>query len=205
MKESEDLNQKRTHVKSALMMSKMLSSDDAAVMVTRDEDHFFDRKALAVSGKKVQKVAVAFANADGGEFVIGIADDEDEPTPTERWKGATKVEDFNPHLQAISDIKPAITADYFILEASDRTGLVLLVRIEKSSDVHQTTDGTVYVRKGAQSLPLKEHQRIMELQFAKGAASFEDQVLPGVPTEEVSEGAELQRFLNEYSPKSDAL
>ena len=45
----------------------------------------------------------------------------------------------------------------------------------------------------------------MELQFAKGAASFEDQILPDTPTEEVSEGTELQRFLSEYSPKSDPL
>jgi ATP-dependent DNA helicase RecG len=187
------------------MVRKTLSSDDATVTVTRDEDHFFDRKALSVSGKKVQKIAVAFANADGGEFAIGSADDEDEPTPSERWNGAAKVEDFNAHVQAISEIKPALGAEYSILEAADRAGLVLLVRVEKSSEVHQTADGTVYVRKGAQSLPLKDQQRIMELQFAKGAASFEDQVLPGVPTEEVSEGNELQRFLTEYSPKSDPL
>jgi len=45
----------------------------------------------------------------------------------------------------------------------------------------------------------------LELQFAKGAASFEDQVLPNAPTEEVSDGTELQRFLSEYSPKSDPL
>ncbi len=63
-------------------------------------------------------------------------------------------------------------------DAPDRHGLVLLVRVEKSSDVHQTADGTVYVRKGAQSLAVKDQQRVLELQFAKGAASFEDQVLP---------------------------
>jgi ATP-dependent DNA helicase RecG len=71
--------------------------------------------------------------------------------------------------------------------------------------VHQTADGTVYVRKGAQSLPLKEAQRIAELQFAKGAASFEDQVIASTPTEEVSEACELRRFLAEYAPKSDPL
>jgi len=187
------------------MNRKTLSAADAAVMVTRDEDHFFDRKALLASGKTIQKIAVALANGDGGEFVIGIADDEDEPRPSERWKGAAKVEDFNPHVQAMSEIKPSLAAEYSILDAPDRTGLVLLIRVEKSPEVHQTADGTVYVRKGAQSLPLKDPQRILELQFAKGTASFEDQVLPGVPTEEVSEGAELQKFLSEYSPKSDPL
>jgi ATP-dependent DNA helicase RecG len=187
------------------MNRKTLTSSDAALLETRDEDHFFDRKALLSSGKTVQKIGVAFANADGGEFVVGIADDEDEPTPSKRWQGASKVEDFNAYVQALSEIKPPLPAEYSVLDADSRTGLVLLVRVEKSSEVHQTADGSVYVRKGAQSLPLKDQQRILELQFAKGAASFEDQALPNTATEEISEGAELRRFLLEYSPKSDPL
>jgi ATP-dependent DNA helicase RecG len=187
------------------MIRKTLSTNDAALMVTRDEDHFFDRKALSAGGRTIQKIAVALANSDGGEFAVGIADDEDEPKADERWKGAAKVEDFNAHVQAMSEITPPLAAEYSILDAPGQAGLVLLVRVEKSAEVHQTADGTVYVRKGAQSLPLKDQQRILELQFAKGAASFEDQVLPNAPTEEVSEGTELQRFLSEYSPKSDPL
>ena len=55
--------------------------------------------------------------------MIGIADDEDEPKPNERWNGATKVEDFNPHVQAISEIKPALAAEYSILEAPNKPAL----------------------------------------------------------------------------------
>lgn len=186
------------------MNTKRLSEKDFEVFSTRDEDHFFDRKALGASGRTIQKIAVAFANSDGGEFVVGIADAEEEPVPRNRWHGAAKIEDFNGHLQALSDVKPPLSPEVSILMAPGRDDVVLLVRIEKSSEVHQTSDGTVYVRKGAQSLPIKEPQRIMELQFAKGAASFEDQVIPAVPAEEASEkSAELHRFLSEYSPKSD--
>jgi len=187
------------------MKQKTLDENDVASLLTRDEDHFFDRKSLQASGKTIQKIAVAFANSDGGEFVIGIADVDEEPVADNRWKGATKVEDFNGHLQALSEIKPSAPTEFTIFDAPGRPGLVLLVRAEKSSEVHQTADGTVYVRKGAQSLPLKEHQRILELQFAKGAASFEDQALNEVPTEDVSDAAELRRFLAEYSPKTDPL
>jgi ATP-dependent DNA helicase RecG len=188
------------------MNRKTLTEKDVASLLTRDEDHFFDRKALTASGRTVQKIAVAFSNADGGEFVVGIADEADEPVPENRWNGAGKVEDFNAHIQALNEIKPPLpNAEFSVLEASGRKGLVLLVRVEKSSEVYQTADGTVYIRKGAQSLPVKEHERILELQFAKDAASFEDQILPNTPTEEVSEGIELQKFLSEYSPKSDPL
>lgn len=187
------------------MNRKTLSDADAATLSERDEDHFFDRKALMASGRTVQKVAVAFANADGGEFVVGIADKEEEPIPEKRWNGAARVEDFNGHIQALGEVTPPLPSEISILDAPGRAGLVLLVRVEKSAEVHQTADGTVYVRKGAQSIPLRDHQRIVELQFAKGAASFEDQVLANAPTEEVSEGKELRKFLSEYSPKSDPL
>jgi len=69
------------------MNKKTIDERDAEVLMSRDEDHFFDRKALVSSGMTVQKLAVAFANADGGEFVIGIADDEEEPVIKDRWRG----------------------------------------------------------------------------------------------------------------------
>jgi ATP-dependent DNA helicase RecG len=49
---------------------------------------FFDRKSAAIKGAKLQKVAVAFANADGGEIYVGIADEKEEADPKKRWKGA---------------------------------------------------------------------------------------------------------------------
>jgi ATP-dependent DNA helicase RecG len=91
------------------------------------------------------------------------------------------------------------------LQSTGHLGYVLLVRIEKSSVVHHTADNTVYVRIGAQSLPVKDPQRVMELQFAKGAVSFEDQTLPDLRTEEISDAPELGRFLAAYSPKIDPL
>jgi ATP-dependent DNA helicase RecG len=184
---------------------KTLTEKDIVSLLSRDEDHFFDRKALNSNGRTIQKIAVAFANADGGEFVVGIADEANEPIVDKRWKGAGKVEDFNSHIQALSEISPPLQTEFSILGAPTQSGLVLLVRIEKSSVVHETADGTVYLRRGAQSLPVREQPRILELQYAKGAASFEDQTLPKTPTEEVSEGGELLRFLAEYSPKTDPL
>lgn len=130
------------------MQRKILADSDIEYLLIRDEDHFFDRKSLNASGKTVQKIAVAFANADGGEFVIGIADTEEEVIAENRWNGADKIEDFNSHLQALTEIKPSAPTEFTILEAPGKSGLVLLVRIEKSSEVHQTADGTVYIRKG---------------------------------------------------------
>ncbi|MDQ6699788.1 MAG: ATP-binding protein, partial [Acidobacteriota bacterium] len=89
-----------------MLRTTTLSPNDAALMVMREEDHFFDCKALSASGKTIQKIAVALANSDGGEFAVGIADHDDEPDPGKRWNCGAKVEDFNAHLQAMSEIKP---------------------------------------------------------------------------------------------------
>ncbi|WP_139326353.1 RNA-binding domain-containing protein [Azonexus hydrophilus] len=73
------------------METKTITAADALLLSTRQEDHFFDRKAAAIKGAKLQKIAVAFANADGGEAYVGIADEKDEPDPSKRWAGAPNI------------------------------------------------------------------------------------------------------------------
>lgn len=187
------------------MNTKTIGLNEADDLSKREESHFFDRKSFLVKGAKVQKVAVAFANADGGEFVIGIADEKEEADPSKRWKGASKIEDLNSHLQAVFEVTPSLDLKYEILKCEDKPGYTLRVLIEKSSEVHKTADGTVYQRHGAQSLPIKDPQKITQLSFAKGANSFEDQIVKDVPAEQIAESQELIAFLNDYSPKTDPL
>src|SRR5690606_30960437 len=120
-------------------------------------------------GKKVQKIAVAFANADGGEFIIGIADEKDEPDPAKAWCGADSLEALNGHLQAIFEVQPALDVRYEVLTCEGEHGYGLRVSVEKSSEVHKAGNGTVYQRYGAQSLPVRDPQKITQLAFAKGA------------------------------------
>jgi ATP-dependent DNA helicase RecG len=172
---------------------------------TRDEDHFFDRKAMPLKGAKVQKIAVAFANADGGEFYVGVADTADEPIPEKRWRGAQAIEDYNQVIQALTEIEPTLPYEATFLRAETGHEYVLRVQVEKSSQVHKTADGTVYERKGAQSSPVKDPQRITELSFSKGASSFEDYTVETAVAEDVVETPEIRRFLAEYSPSTDPL
>lgn len=187
------------------MRTRKVTEAEVLTLSSRDESHFFDRKAVGISGKKVQKIAVALANADGGEFLIGVADDKNEPDPNKRWQGTSKLEDFNGLLQALFEVSPALDVNYEVLTCDGRPGCVFRVVIEKTSDVHKISDGTVYQRHGAQSLPIKDPQQITELAFAKGAASFEDQLLREVGAEHIVESEELTAFLSDYSPRTDPL
>lgn len=187
------------------MQTRIVTDEEALSLSERDESHFYDRKAMQVSGKGVQKIVVAFANADGGEVIIGIADNKVEPDPSKRWKGATNIEDLNGHLQNVFEIKPTVDLRYEFLKCEGKAGYVLRINVEKSSEVHQTTDGTVYQRYGAQSLPIKDPQKITDLSFAKGATSFEDYAVSDAPPEQLLESKELGTFLADYSPRTDPL
>ncbi len=186
------------------MKERQISEDDALALCRRPEGHFFDRKAAAISGQKLQKIVVAFANADGGEVVVGIADDKDEPDPTKRWAGYKTIEEFNSHLQAIHQLNPSVDARYEFLKSDARDTFVLHVFLERSADVNRTADGKVYQRTGAQSLPLTADQ-IAELGFAKGARSYENMKLPDLSPEQIADAAELKCFLADYSPSTDPL
>ncbi len=187
------------------MMTREVSADEVLALCARNESHFFDKKLAAVSGKGIQKIAVAFANADGGEFLIGVADDDDEPELEKRWQGVANIEALNSHLQALFAVEPALDVRYEFLKQAEVRGYVLRVSVEKSSEVHKTSDQTVYQRYGAQSLPIKDPQKIAQLSFAKGSTTYEDQLLREVLPEQVVESQELASFLSEYSPKTDPL
>ncbi len=187
------------------MQTKTVSAADALLLSTRQEDHFFDRKAAAIKGAKLQKIAVAFANADGGEVFVGIADTKDEADPEKRWKGAANIEDYNQHIQALTEVQPALPMELTFLKVEGKSGYVLRIQIEKSQSVHRAADNTVYERKGAQSLPINDPARITALSFAKGAISFEDYPVDTAVAEDIVDSAEIATFLDDYSPATDPL
>lgn len=187
------------------METKTITAADVIKLSSKQEDHFFDRKAAAIKGAKLQKIAVAFANADGGEAYVGITDEKDEPDSAKRWAGAQNLEDYNQHIQALTEIQPALPMDLTFLKAEGKHGYVLRIQVEKSQAIHKTSDGTVYERKGAQSLPVTDPTRITALSFAKGAVSYEDFSLDNAVAEDVVDSPHLSEFLADYSPSTDPL
>ena len=186
---------------------KTISISDAeyAQIANRDESHFFDIKSQDVSGKAVQKIAAALSNADGGELIIGIKDKKTGLPLKDRWEGIADIEKLNGHLQALFEVKPALDIKYEFLKHEKAEGYALRVLVEKGTQVCATADGTIYLRQGAQSLTVRDTERIQQLNFAKGASSFEDSLLADLPAEQVVEASELSSFLADYSPKTDPL
>ncbi len=187
------------------MKIKEISKVDALSLIRREESHFYDHKAFQISGAKIQKIACALANADGGQFIIGIKDEKEEIDIERHWNGSDKIEDFNSHLQALSEISPTLDFSSLFLKCNDFKTIVLQIVIEKSASVHETAAKEIYIRQGAQSLKITDKQKVIELQFAKGATSFEEFIVSILPPEIVYESKELKDFLSDFSPRTDPL
>lgn len=183
------------------MITRTISREDALQLCTRPEDHFFDRKALGVASAKLLRHVSAFANADGGELVVGVAD---EGEAVQRWNGAATIEEFNGVLQALREIEPPCSQTVSFLVCLGLPGYVMHIDVEKDAFVHRLSDGKVYQRVSAQSLPLSA-QQIMDLSYAKGELSFEDSKVANARIEDIVDATELRMFLDDYSPKTDPL
>jgi len=150
----------------------------------------------------MQEISIGSSMSQG---IVGIRDKKRGGQFAERWEGIAEIEKLNGHLQALFEVKPTLDLKYEFLKFEGGVGYALRVLIEKGSQVCVTSDGTIYLRQGAQSLPVKDPDRIQQLSFAKGASSFEDAILPDLPAEQIVESAEIASFLAHYSPKTDPL
>lgn len=88
------------------------------------------------------------------------------------------MEAANGHLQPFEALFPlGESFEYDFLACESEEGLVLQVQIQKTADVKQASDGVVYLRRGAQSLPVTTPEARQRLDFTKGLASFENNVI----------------------------
>jgi ATP-dependent DNA helicase RecG len=181
-----------------------ITAQDALALIERQEGHFWDAKSKLGGGKMVQKIGTALANADGGEFAVGIEDRNSGLKGLDRWSGYDQIEDANYiHQSLVKDCDPPVpyTIDWLKVEGEE-SGLVALIGIGKSPSVHRTSEDEVWVRHGAQNLRY-EGQQIVDLTLSKGATSYEDQFIASYRTGDLVQEPELLHFLGSYSPTTE--
>lgn len=188
------------------MAFEVIDIDDASrrVVLATEEGHTADLKAIDVTPAKLTRTLSAFANAEGGELFIGI--DENKATSTRTWRGFADIEAANGHVQALESTFPLgqfVDYQFLRLEASPDSGLVLKVSVLKTRDVRVTTDGSVFVRRGAQNLPVSG-ESLTRLEYLKGIASFETHPVD-VPVSLVSESLTVTEFLMAVVPAVDSV
>lgn len=182
---------------------KKITSEQKNRILDLNEGHFYDLKGKAIQPKKLSKHISAFSNADGGELYIGIEEDNSNP-PIRRWNGFTIPEDANGHIQIFTTLFPL--GKYFtygFLANENESGYVLHVSINKTQEISKSTDGIPYVRRGAQSLPVKTHEELKRLEFDKGITTFERQTL-NIPKELITDSEIVKHFIKNVIPSAES-
>lgn len=178
-----------------------LDQIEVGKLFSRSENHFLDFKAKAVAPGKLARTISAFANSDGGELFVGI--EEPSSGGPKTWDGFSSVEDANAHVQVIERMFPlGVGARTQFLFAEGHAGIVLHLEIQKSRDVVKTTANEVYVRKGAQNLPVSTADALERLRLNKGISSFESQTI-NVPIEVIENSEDTIGFMLDVVPHQE--
>jgi len=141
--------------------------------ITGKEGQYFDRKSSRIKAKDIIRHIIAFANADGGQLVIGFEDDG-------QLTGFKTYAAINPseYILAINTMtKPNpifSTREEPIRNYQGEEDIILIIDVAPSADnVIATSTGEVYLRIGDKSIK-QTHEQITQLEFDKGQRMFED-------------------------------
>jgi ATP-dependent DNA helicase RecG len=152
-----------------------ISSDQRALIRSLPQAHFHELRSKDVPPETLTRTISGFANAAGGELYVGI-DERQGPggAKIRSWRGFADPEEANGHLQAFEQVSPLGTyvRATFLRSATD-PGLVLQLEVLKTREIVKATDGTIYVRRGAQNLPQVSTEQIARVRLDKGVSSFE--------------------------------
>jgi ATP-dependent DNA helicase RecG len=178
-----------------------ISAADVKKLRDLSEGHFSDAKRVAIAPAKQSKTISAFANADGGELFIGLAEIANKPFD---WSGFSDPEDANGHIQLFEQLFPLGTGfDYEFLKAQRQRGLVLHITVAKASRVVHASDGNPYVRRGAQNLPVDTDEKLKNLERDKGLSSYESETV-ATPLSIVTDSEVTDGFIQNVVPLTEA-
>ena len=141
-------------------------------ILSREEGQTFDRKSVRIKPKDLAVTMIAFANADGGDLVVGITD------------GKKEIEGVDGDEKILNDIRrtpfdfcsPSVNAQIEMVPCIDRTGKenhVLVFHIEPSLRVYANQADEVFLRVGDKSKKLSFDERF-QLMNDKGQSCYEE-------------------------------
>jgi ATP-dependent DNA helicase RecG len=182
---------------------KKITDEQKDRILTISEGHFYELKAKDIQPRKLTKTISAFANADGGDVYVGIAEVKDNGAIKYRtWGGFTNQEEANGHIQIFTELFPL--GNYFVyefLEVEDEPNLVLHISVNKTNDISKASDGIPYLRKGAQNIPVKTLEGLKRLEYDKGITTFERQTV-NISKETIVESVISDEFIKEVIPST---
>ena len=126
----------------------------------------------------IAETLVAFANSEGGTLVLGVDVDG-------RLGTIFTFEEASDAVTAAERLcRPPVKTEW---QQEERPGgVVVLLRVERSGEVHTLADGRVIVRKGAENVPA-DPAEIDRLVASRPAAEYELQPVPGAMRDDLDD------------------
>lgn len=173
----------------------ILTKEDAIELINMQESQHFDFKSIRSNGETIQKMAVAFNNADGGEYIIGIEDAESEYKDLSRWVGKESLEDFNTIIDSLSQIS-GLDYDWAYLTYDGQIrNYILYVKINLTKNFCKTSKNKVFYRNGAASKEVTDINEVRSLRFAKGCDSYESILIKDCKPEYLDSSQHLTKYI----------
>ena len=182
----------------------MITEEKILQLFAIEENHFNDFKAKDITGRKLSKSISAFANSSGGDIYVGIREEND--TKIKHWEGFNSIEEANAMLQVMESL--SVIENYHDLEFLKHPTLgtyILKVCIFKTQAIVATTDGKVYVRKGAQCIPVDTPEKMRRLELDKGITSFENEPVGESEMSDAIESEVYKTFAKSIIPEVDPI
>lgn len=178
-----------------------LSDEELEKLLARDEGHFLDFKSIEIKPAKLTRSISAFANADGGELFVGIS--QSSHGGRKAWLGFDTPEDANGLIQAIEEILPLGNYNRIsFLKHVTQNGLICHVEIFKTRQILYTASHHIFVRRGAQNIPIQNDEQKKRLELDKGIHSFETETV-NIPREVITNSANVIEFMLEIVPQAE--
>lgn len=167
------------------------------------EGQFSEIKGRQIIPGKLTKTISAFANTDGGDLYVGVSEDVlGGGVKKRRWDGFVDVEAANGCLQTFERLFPLGTGfQYEFLKCENRSGLVLHAQVSRTQAIAKADDGIAYVRRGAASYPVNTPDQLRRLEYAKGVASFENELI-NISITDIVESPVTKTFLDYVVPSA---
>jgi ATP-dependent DNA helicase RecG len=179
-----------------------ISPSQATRILNYEEGQYGDVKAKEKKPASLSEDISAFANADGGDLYIGIDETEQDGRKCRSWRGFEDPEEANTRIQVFDQLFP--TGEDFnfeFLKCPGLAGLVLHASINKARGIVLASNGTPYLRRGAQSLPQTSNEQRRRLEYAKGVHSFESETV-SVDHSVVVESQIVHEFITNVVPSA---
>lgn len=179
-----------------------VNDDEIDDLLGRQESHFFDYKAIEIKPAKLANTISAFANASGGEIIVGVDEQQVNNDRIRVWRGFANQEDANDHIAIIEGLGGFDLCSIEFLKSKNKHGFLLHIIIRKSQRIVMSTSGDPYLRRGAQSLKVDSKEGLRRLELDKGVVSFEDETVK-IPNDTVSNSLTMLEFALSQVPNSE--